>query len=176
MFKKSFVCKPCFYIPQPQSRREGELSHEYLFNYDSYSEVFIKNFKYGAFANVVNQVSFRFAPDDVCVIVMPNSKNLRGQENHSYVLAKAIFSEVEIHEPFEKISDKQACKSKGERQRVRMRSIQSIDTQNKQVVFVDDLLTTGSTIRKAWEILGKPNARIITLCYTPKKQETICHR
>jgi predicted amidophosphoribosyltransferase len=168
LFKKSFVCAACLEIPTLQVRNERGLTHEYVFEYNSYSEVFIKNFKYGDFKSVVNQVSFRFTTEEACIVALPNSKNLKGDQNHSYVLARSIFPTQQIHEPFEKLSEKQARRSKGDRRNIRLKQVQALDTRNKLVVFIDDLLTTGSTIERAWKLLGKPRAKIITLCYTPK--------
>lgn len=167
LFKESFVCAECLVIPYTHTRDEQGLTHQYLFEYDCYSEVFVKYLKYGKFIDVVQQLSHRFLPEDAVVIALPNSKNLRFEKNHSYVLARMIFPNVEIFEPFEKISSKQAGQRKVERKRIKLKLVQDLDI-NKKVIFVDDLLTTGSTIRHAWEILGKPQAKIVTLCYTPK--------
>lgn len=53
--------------------------------------------------------------------------------------------------------DAQKKKGKSERDKVRLKSIVDISRlSNKKVIFVDDVVTTGSTLKAAYEALGSP--------------------
>ncbi|MCB0347687.1 MAG: hypothetical protein KDD37_02580 [Bdellovibrionales bacterium] len=166
LFKTSFVCEKCFVIPKLKTRQQGCLKHVYLFEYNKYGEVFVKNFKYGKFENVLESLACRYVSNASTVIAMPNSKNLIRENNHSYALAKKIFSEQEIFEPFYKISPKQSLLAKKDRGKIELLLLEKIDLI-EPIILVDDLVTSGGTLETAWRLLGKPNASLLSLCYTP---------
>jgi predicted amidophosphoribosyltransferase len=169
LFRKSFICAGCLFVPTLKEREQFGLKHFYLYEYNEYGEVFIKNFKYGFFQELLEKVTFRFPFLEGCVIALPNSKNTKKLENHSYTLAKSIFRTQDVYEPFEKISDKQAEQSMWQRSQVRLKKTKDFK-HGRRFILVDDLVTTGKTIESAWRKLGcPPNTVIFSLCYTPKK-------
>ena len=170
LFRTDFVCDRCLVVPELKEREHRGLRHLYLFDYDEYSQVFIKNLKYGKFANSLQKLCYRFPMLSGQVIALPNSKNMTEKANHSYVFANGVFPHAKVHEPFIKVSEKQARRSKQERRKISLKIEKSFQVDGP-VILIDDLLTTGCTVTEAWGLLGKPQATIITLSYTPKRHQ-----
>ncbi len=172
VYQITFVCDKCLIVPKVKTRKQGQIAHDYLFEYNSYGEIFVKNLKYGKFSGALDKLVSRFLPIDASIIVMPNSKNLIREQNHSYVLAQKIFPGQEIFEPFYKLSAKQSLKSKKQREGLKLILLEKIELK-PSVVLIDDLITTGKTIESAWNLLGKPHAKVISLCYTPVDKQIL---
>ncbi len=100
-----------------------------------------------------------------------------GQKDHAYSIAQsvALYFKVPMALEFlerndEKTSQKE--KSLERRHEVKMKlrtNFKSFSGDNSGLwILVDDIVTTGSTLRAAWSLLGRPKAVGLTLASTPK--------
>jgi predicted amidophosphoribosyltransferase len=91
-----------------------------------------------------------------CVIVYP-TKNL-ASEDHASFLAHALGKRLEIPaHPLLIAPTSDFYRSLGRDERYRRRKIVGdLKISGKEIIFVDDVFTTGATATRAWEFLGQP--------------------
>lgn len=185
-----WLCPHCwknlrsFYLSPPDMvRQEKELTHFRLFNWSEENDFFIRLFlnslKKGGPSFIFNQVVLDFLyhvtqvysiPRDTVIIPAPSYSR---SPDHALCLASAFsrFSGLELYNvlfPYspEGKNRKQKQRIKTERRKIYFSVKEKCILEDKKIIFVDDILTTGSTARAAWEALCKPrNFVIFTLAW-----------
>lgn len=109
-------------------------------------------------------------------IIVPAPARGSFHRDHAWFLASAL-SEVlglPLQLAIERISDKeQKMLSKYEREHLHFRKVEKI-SQDRPILFVDDLITTGSTVRAARNTLGKRHPFLaISIGYQPRLVKTL---
>ena len=100
-----------------------------------------------------------------------------GAHDHAYFLAEAVARYFRVPmalEFLERVEAHTAQKEKSLEKRIDLKmrlrtNFKSFSGDNSGLwILVDDVVTTGSTLRVAWNLLGRPNAVGLTLASTPK--------
>ena len=171
-----------FYLSPPDMVREQKgLTHFRLFDWneenDFFIRLFLKSLKKGGPSFIFNQVILDFlyrvtqvysVPVDAVIVPTPSYSS---SPDHAFCLASSFsrFSGLDLcnillHSLSEKKDQKQ--KIKIERRKICFSIKEKSVLKSKKIIFVDDILTTGSTALAAWEALCKPrNFVIFTLAW-----------
>ena len=171
-----------FYLsPRDMVREQKGLTHFRLFNWneenDFFVRLFLKSLKKGGPSFIFNQVVLDFLyritqvysiPRNAIIVPTPSYSS---SPDHAFCLASSLarFSGLNLYNVLlphlpEKKDQKQ--KVKKERKKICFLIKEKGVLKNKKIIFIDDVLTTGSTALAAWEALCKPkNFVIFTLAW-----------
>lgn len=109
-------------------------------------------------------------------IFIPAPPHKKSQKDHAFQLAEALnfYFGGELKNTLARKNKKsQKLKSRRQRGDIQMQSQESFCQYNRPIVFVDDVLTTGSTARSAFQALNQPkHFFVFTLAWKrPKSSE-----
>lgn len=178
-----WLCSDCwkklkyfFLPPQDMIREEKELTHVRLFDWNKENDFFIRLFlnslKKGGPSFVFNKVILEFLhrivqvyplPLDAILIPAPSRYSF---QDHAFCLASAFahFSHLQLYNPLLRLSpvgQVQKQRKRQERRQIHFCVKANSCMNNKKVIFVDDILTTGATARAAYRALEEPKAFVI---------------
>lgn len=181
----NWLCPHCwgklqsFYLlPQDMVRKQEDLTHIRLFDWnkenDFFIRIFLNSLKGGGPSFIFNQVILDFLhrilqaiPFSQNAILIPApSHSQTDSRDHAFCLASSFsfFSGVPVKNlltrPFQ-FDKKQKRKIKWERKTARFCIKENFIGDEKMIIFIDDILTTGATAQAAWKALGEPEKFII---------------
>ena len=140
--------------------------HEQAYFYKYFIEISLKNSKIVEFMKKFDLITF--IPMDL------KKQNKRGY-NQSELLANELGErlEIEVVKILEKEKNVKTQSSLNELERIEnvrnaFKKIENVDFKNKNIILVDDILTTGATVRSASKILKENNCNKI-LVFTVAK-------
>ncbi len=87
--------------------------------------------------------------------VVPPSRNGRADHAHAFAEGFSTITGVKVESPFERVVDG-TQKERDRVERFKLEYRLKSRPKAEAFIFVDDLLTTGSTASAAWRALGKP--------------------
>jgi len=171
------VCKNCQKNLLTSSFYKRELAEDFFvytfYKFDEVKELL--NTKYEFFGDkiyaILGSLSFKkFAqnfsyPDKVYAVAIDD--HTRHQFSHTAILSKHLKSEI-IHTSYNNLIAKNKVKYAGKNLEFRKNNKRDFyykGKQNIQVILVDDLVTTGTTLLEAKEVLEKNNCEVLfALC------------
>ena len=182
-----WLCSHCwkklrsFYLPPGDMIREqGGLTHLRLFDWNEENDLFVRLFlnslKKAGPCFVFNTVVLDFLHRIVqvhglpleAVLIPAPARSLRHFQDHAFSLAFSFshLSGLSLCNPLLRLSpvnkdQSQKQKTKKERRKVRFSLKEDVDFNNKKIIFVDDVLTTGATAQAAHQTLKKPKQFVI---------------
>ena len=167
------VCKNCQKNLLTSSFYKRELAEDFFvytfYKFDEVKELL--NTKYEFFGDkiyaILGSLSFKkFAqnfsyPDKVYAVAIDD--HTRHQFSHTAILSKHLKSEI-IHTSYNNLIAKNKVKYAGKNLEFRKNNKRDFyykGKQNIQVILVDDLVTTGTTLLEAKEVLEKNNCEVL---------------
>lgn len=106
-------------------------------------------------------------------VYVPAPPQKKGAKDHAYCLARHFADKTTgyVWSGLERMTTtEQKQKKKVERNHLKLRAIQPLDElKGRRIIFVDDVITTGSTAKAGFEALEHPvSFEVWTLCCRPK--------
>lgn len=193
---EDFLCKKCekileshakFEIQEKQNINLYFDKHLYIFQYEGIIRKLIidykfneKSYLYKTFANFLlkNQKFFEILKSYDTIIPVPISKKRKKERgyNQSTLIAREISKRLKIEintSCLYKAKDivAQSTLNKEEREQnikgvYQLKNVKKLE--NKKILLIDDIYTTGSTLNECSKILRKSNPKVIT-CFTMAK-------
>lgn len=188
---KDWICPKCYYKLKPELRymsyKEDQFKLYYVGEYEGTIRNLLLKFKFNESAYLANMFvevicknqnfAQNFKKYD-CVIPVPmyeKNKRIRGY-NQSALLAKGIGSRLGI-----KYADNVLVKIKENNRQSELDGIHRAENvknvygiqnseliDNKRVILVDDIYTTGSTVKECIRVLRKNNVKIVDVVVIAK--------
>ena len=193
---EDFLCKKCekileshakFEIQEKQNINLYFDKHLYIFQYEGIIRKLIidykfneKSYLYKTFANFLlkNQKFFEILKSYDTIIPVPISKKRKKERgyNQSTLIAREISKRLKIEintSCLYKAKDivAQSTLNREEREQnikgvYQLKNVKKLE--NKKILLIDDIYTTGSTLNECSKILRKSNPKVIT-CFTMAK-------
>ena len=193
---EDFLCKKCEKILESHSKFEIQEKqninlyfdkHLYIFQYEGIIRKLIidykfneKSYLYKTFANFLlkNQKFFEILKSYDTIIPVPISKKRKKERgyNQSTLIAREISKRLKIEintSCLYKAKDivAQSTLNREEREQnikgvYQLKNVKKLE--NKKILLIDDIYTTGSTLNECSKILRKSNPKVIT-CFTMAK-------
>lgn len=175
-FSMGLVCEKCwgnFLLPKVTDKKNYifHLKHWYLFEWTSentFIEKLIYNLKAGFHVNTVKllaqlliqqRLKQKRFPKKIKIICSPTAEGVKINNDHSYILARELAQilNCEIYVGLIK-NQTQKEKNKKERNKIKIKLTHNfIIDPDVTYVFVDDVVTTGSTAFQTFLSLGRPS-------------------
>ena len=110
----------------------------------------------------------KFSTCDQKMVIVPSPRDPHKKFDHAHSLCVALSQKlgVEVLDVLHRNPEKQKNKTRQERKNIQIKLKHEISRSLSRVIFIDDVLTTGSTAKSAWQALGAPNSfEVWTLVY-----------
>ena len=105
-------------------------------------------------------------------VVVPAPAKIPGDHDHAYQLASSISSllKIPICEDLLRVNSKKQQKDRSKQEREKLKFINVEDKRRRGILFVDDVITTGTTILAGYKALKRPsNFYYLSLVYREKR-------
>lgn len=170
--KTDIFCSSCWIKPQIYKRKISlQIDHYYLYPWSEYTRLLVYSCKNGFHLKTLEKIATQtmfpkaFFKTESRVVCAPSSTGKRFKKNHAWCIATA-FGFQNIEDCFVK-KGKQKNKSKNERKEIAL-SLQQ-ELQGENWVFIDDVVTTGATVRAMYKALGLKSTVVFSISYVPEK-------
>lgn len=192
-----WLCPTCWkqmerhYLPvEDIYRHERTLPHLRLFDWHDENyfliKLFIESLKGGGYMPIFNKMAYELFsrsihlpwwPKQDKLVFVPAASSHKKQKDHAWFLAKALnfYYQGEFKDVLKKKDlSFQKRKSRFERSSLELLNQGILLTGQETIIFVDDVLTTGSTAKSAYKALGRPSKFFIfSLAWKRFKEEEI---
>lgn len=179
--KNVSICGDCFSKFEPIYKKESIncVNYFYIYRYNDFIRSLIYQFK-GCYDIELSKcflerqkIMLKILYHDYLVITIPSWKDDDNKRGFNHVFE--IFSSLNLKMCpclHKKENIKQSSLNKEQRLKTKNLSIDKVDLTNKKILIVDDVMTTGSTIKYAIEIIKKKKPKIIKVLILAKNCRT----
>ena len=180
IFKKTCICNSCFKqfkIIDQKEKIDGVITH-FIYEYNSFFKTQLFHYKgcydYELRSIFLDRFKYEIKIKYSSYIIIPLPSTKKDDEKRGFNHVEEIFSSlnIKIIKAIYKNKDfKQSDRSKQERSKVKYDfSIkENIDLKNKKILIVDDILTTGSSLRSAINLVKSKNPKTINALIIARK-------
>lgn len=141
----------------------NEFLERLLFRYKEQRDIELESLFFYEFVEKIKNLSKKYT---ICVMCSSDEKRLfRGFEP---IIRMLEVHGIEVYSPLYKIKNiKQSSKNKQEREEIKqyIKRKQYYELPNKPIVLIDDVITTGNTIKAGIELLHPE--KVLVLCANP---------
>lgn len=179
--KNVSICGNCFSKFEPIYKKESinRVNYFYIYRYNEFIRSLIYQFK-GCYDIELSKcflerqrIMLKILYHDYLVIPIPSWKDDDNKRGFNHVFE--IFSSLNLKMwpcLHKKENIKQSSLNKEQRLKTKNLSIDKVNLTNKKILIVDDVMTTGSTVKHAIEIIKKKKPKIIKVLILAKNCRT----